>query len=674
MESPQNQRSARPLSMVGAPSTMSSTAGGTDARSRNKRRDDAIRKKVEQELAKKTSARRSSTNAAGNSRSKTKSGTVSSLKPAPAITVLETARIVQAAQLMAAKRADAVLAINEDGQLSGILTDKDIAYRVVAEGLDVRVTTVAQVMTPNPISVYDKGNRNEALNIMVERKFRHLPVITDISDDLDGDVDDAFSERSVTSNVVGLLDITKCVFERLDDLERKVNEDQGIVQAMEVLERRGTLASEHVGQMRIQHACPDLSSVLSKIAVENGHDDLPEVGIRATVSEAARVMKDIHATAVLVLNTIEGDEKLGGIFTTKDIVLRVVAAGLNPETTSVVRVMTPHPDTVNVDSSILDALKKLHVGHYLHLPVVDGGVPAGLVDVLQLTIAMLNYLVSKDTAGETEGPMWNRFWNSTFAGSANDDQSDRHSLVSDHGPGAIAPSVVSHTYVASGYGGARSPSVQGEPHIPVLRYGGNITPATGGMVTVPEDLLSQHGGPAPSEISQFAFKMRDGRTGKVFRFGLNPDSPHALRELADIVYSKTGVRVNYAPTAMVTERVSYVDDEGDVIVIHSNHDLEEAVSLSRRLGWTKLMLYLGEPNNVEEGAGGAPAAAQSQDTSGWVVQTTTSKQVKERDLTVAKAAGNPVVDFLKEAPIAVNVAISATIVVAAIVAVNRLTR
>jgi hypothetical protein len=43
--------------------------------------------------------------------------------------------IVQAAQLMAAKRADAVLAVNSDGQLSGILTDKDIAYRVVAEGL-----------------------------------------------------------------------------------------------------------------------------------------------------------------------------------------------------------------------------------------------------------------------------------------------------------------------------------------------------------------------------------------------------------------------------------------------------------------------------------------------------------------------------------------------------------
>jgi signal-transduction protein with cAMP-binding, CBS, and nucleotidyltransferase domain len=83
--------------------------------------------------------------------------TVSSLRPAQAITVLESARISQAAQLMAAKRGDAVLAVNEEGQLSGILTDKDIAYRVVAEGLDIRNTTVAQVMTRNPISVHDRG-------------------------------------------------------------------------------------------------------------------------------------------------------------------------------------------------------------------------------------------------------------------------------------------------------------------------------------------------------------------------------------------------------------------------------------------------------------------------------------------------------------------------------------
>lgn len=40
--------------------------------------------------------------------------------------------------------------------------------------------------------------------------------------------------------------------------------------------------------------------------------------------------------------------------------LRVIAAGLNPETCSVVRVMTPHPDTANPHTTIMEALRRMH--------------------------------------------------------------------------------------------------------------------------------------------------------------------------------------------------------------------------------------------------------------------------------------------------------------------------
>lgn len=109
---------------------------------------------MEQELGKQRSARRRSGPHTALNRSKS---TVSSLRPNGAVTISEGARILQAAQLMAAKRTDAVLVLGERGDLMGILTDKDIAFRVVAEGLDLRTTTVAQVMTPDPIAVFDKG-------------------------------------------------------------------------------------------------------------------------------------------------------------------------------------------------------------------------------------------------------------------------------------------------------------------------------------------------------------------------------------------------------------------------------------------------------------------------------------------------------------------------------------
>ena len=53
-------------------------------------------------------------------------------------------------------------------------------------------------------------------------------------------------------------------------------------------------------------------------------------GFSCTNLDAAKVMKSYHSTAVLVTGTPDGDDKMGGIFTTKDIVLRVIAASLDP--------------------------------------------------------------------------------------------------------------------------------------------------------------------------------------------------------------------------------------------------------------------------------------------------------------------------------------------------------
>ncbi|KAJ3035467.1 hypothetical protein HDV00_003716 [Rhizophlyctis rosea] len=647
----------------GPPERSNSTVS-SDLRGRNKRRDDAIRKKVEQELSRKTN-RRSHTGAAPR---RPKAGTVSSLRPAPAIIILETARIVQAAQLMAAKRADAVLCVNEEGALVGILTDKDIAYRVVAEGLEIRTTLVSSIMTRNPISVYDKGNRNEALNIMVSRRFRHLPVISDGTEEDDLDDDTTPSDVGPGTSVVGLLDITKCVFERLDDLERKVNEDQNIITAMEALERRGTVSGEHVGVIRQQHGCPDVGTVLAQMESEH-HDDVPEVNIRATVRDAARVMRSRHQTAVLVTGDAS-DDRIGGIFTTKDIVLRVIAAQLDPSTTSVVRVMTPHPDSVSIDTSILDALKKLHAGHYLHLPVQEGRNPVGLVDVLTLTVSMLTYLASKDgnvDQSAESGPMWNKFWNSTFApnsASIHESESDRHSAISDsHASG------LSHNYHTATIPPPISPP---QPHFPRAE-------------SVRDDLMSAIGGASgPSLYSRidegnFAFKLKDTRSNRVFRFSSRPDS---IQGLFDQVVQKTGVDVGDESV-----RVSYVDDEGDVVHLSSDRDLEEAVGMARRAGWNRLMLYVGEPPVgatslsvlAEEGGDGSPAvgspAVRPRELP--VEDVAMGMQVATRDPMEVyraagaekreekKGAGQEVMEFLRDAPMPVNVAISAGIVLVA---------
>ena len=74
-------------------------------------------------------------------------------------------------------------------------------------------------------------------------------------------------------------------------------------------------------------------------------------------------MKEHRTTAVCVMESggaPGAPPRIAGIFTSKDVVLRVIAAGLDPARCSVVRVMTPHPDCVNPTITIMDALKKMH--------------------------------------------------------------------------------------------------------------------------------------------------------------------------------------------------------------------------------------------------------------------------------------------------------------------------
>ena len=86
--------------------------------------------------------------------------------------------VSRAARMMAKKNVGAVLVVEED-ELIGILTERDIAFRVVARGLEARTTRLADVMTPSPATVGPDKPFGHALLRMQEGGFRHLPVIED---------------------------------------------------------------------------------------------------------------------------------------------------------------------------------------------------------------------------------------------------------------------------------------------------------------------------------------------------------------------------------------------------------------------------------------------------------------------------------------------------------------
>ena len=328
-----------------------------------------------------------------------KSRPVSKLRPSKAITVAESASVTEACQKMASKRGDAALVVAANGVLCGILTDTDVARRVLGKGLDPQATTVSQVMTRNPSCVHMTDGAMDALCMMVEGRFRHLPV-TDAAGD-----------------IVGVLDIAKCLYDAISCLEKaeaqmQASQEGKIAQVQQQLAaaargldlaslqvrcwvliwiylERLCLFSVYVLLTRVlcwflvclcqallaplrEKTSPTLGSVLSGL----GDKAMPCVESSANVRDAADVMLALHVSAVMVME--EG--RAVGILTTKDILSRVVSKGKSCAFTCVSNVMTPNPDSAPSTATILEAMHRMHgklvfeqnlgVGSFLFLFVV----------------------------------------------------------------------------------------------------------------------------------------------------------------------------------------------------------------------------------------------------------------------------------------------------------------
>jgi CBS domain-containing protein len=112
------------------------------------------------------------------------------------------------------------------------------------------------------------------------------------------------------------------------------------------------------------------------------------------VREAARLMKQTQVGALLVVE----HGHLVGIFTERDALTRVVAEGLNPETTPLAEVMTLNPITVHPDQSFMTALHLMYENGFRHVPVAENGRPLGMVsarDALEMEAAEFKATLSQ---------------------------------------------------------------------------------------------------------------------------------------------------------------------------------------------------------------------------------------------------------------------------------------
>jgi len=107
----------------------------------------------------------------------------------------------------------------------------------------------------------------------------------------------------------------------------------------------------------------------------------------ATVSDAAARMADAHVGAMLVC---DGADTVCGVFTERDALVRVVAAGLDPRTTSLGEVMTPDPAAVKPDDTVLSVIFAMKQHRSRHLLVKSGETVMGVVSVRDLLRSLVD--------------------------------------------------------------------------------------------------------------------------------------------------------------------------------------------------------------------------------------------------------------------------------------------
>jgi CBS domain-containing protein len=104
------------------------------------------------------------------------------------------------------------------------------------------------------------------------------------------------------------------------------------------------------------------------------------VDLATSVAHAARIMTDKQIGAVPVVD----GERVAGIFTERDVMGRVVAAGVNPEATPVSTVMSTTLVVADVRDSHDVCLRRMQQARVRHLLVLDGGRLAGVLSLRDL--------------------------------------------------------------------------------------------------------------------------------------------------------------------------------------------------------------------------------------------------------------------------------------------------
>jgi CBS domain-containing protein len=270
---------------------------------------------------------------------------VGSICRRPACTATRDQTVLEVARQMGRDRVGS-LVVTEEGRPVGVVTDRDVALQILTAERDPAATTVMEIAATPVVSLREELPVSQASDRMRTHGLRRVPVI------------------DAEEKVVGMVSA--------DDLLRLISEE---------LTALADVAAEQVpAGVRQKVQRPGWLRAVSHYA-----KDVVTAGSGEPVRDVAQRMRSSDVGCVVVLNE---DKSPCGMVTDRNLTLRVVAKGLDPDATPVSQVMTPSVVHVDGGARLQDVARVMSDQGIRRVPVMRGDKLCGIVSYDDLLVAL----------------------------------------------------------------------------------------------------------------------------------------------------------------------------------------------------------------------------------------------------------------------------------------------
>lgn len=232
----------------------------------------------------------------------------------------------QACRAMVEKSTGSVLVVDGAKHLQAIFTGRD-AVRLLASGKDPGSQTIGKAGTREPVTIGPEARAMDALKLMTEGGFRHVPVIG-------------------KGKLLGVV-------------------SRGDLKGMEIEEHRWHKHGTRHG-IETHRQMADLVKGQRPLAMAS----------TSTVAEACAAMKRRKAGSTLV---VDAKHRIKGIFTGRDAVRVLSSGSRNPASMTLAKAMTKNPVMLGPECRPIEALRAMCECGFRHVPIVDGAKVLGVV-------------------------------------------------------------------------------------------------------------------------------------------------------------------------------------------------------------------------------------------------------------------------------------------------------